>query len=778
MTKRNFFVERPLVGVALALGCGIAAGLWAGFLLWAVIVCIALSATVIAFSAAAKHSLIPGFMLLMFFIGMLICGTRVNRALPDAGKYIVTGVVDGEVKVDEATGKNKAYLKDTVLMALDEEGNPIGQIDAGKVYLTFTPLEEGTVLKPTQRVRLTGTVYHPSSRDNPYGFDFRLFLLTKDVSIGVSCYESKTNRLEVLDEHVSSLSGWMDEVRASMLNRCKDIFGEQSALPAALLLGNRTELPEETQASFANAGISHLLAVSGLHVSLLAAALMLLLKPFHLSPKVRMIVVTSFLVFYCAVVGFSASVVRASILTFIMLLSAVMKRRSDPLTNLSIAFIVILLIRPLDLFTYGFILSFSAVLGIILFGDLLKTLRPKEHEFWGKIWDAWQTTFAAQLGVTIPVICCYHSVSLIGFLINPAACFMMGILLPVYAVIYIIGLVWLGAGAFLGGIIGYVTEGFEAVVGFLSKLPLATVRVATPSVLIILLIAAGLILLTRYVIFNKKIRYPMAAACLALALVLCLTLRDHSLRYVQLSMGQADSGIIIDGDETIVIDTGEDGGDLCNYLLSYGYDADWLVITHLHEDHAGGVRKMLENDIQIGALYLPADAEIHTENEEMLNLVESVRERGIPVYYLSRGDSFGTNRAMCTVLWPEAGKQQPTGDINDYSMTMMMDLDGVKMLLMADVGEKYECYSACGADILKVAHHGSRSATTEEFLETVNPTCAIITASPVSTSLPHSETLQRLDESGVKVYRTDETAALTVYCENGTYTVTTFRGVP
>ncbi|MBO2516146.1 MAG: DNA internalization-related competence protein ComEC/Rec2 [Clostridiales bacterium] len=769
MKTRSFFTERPLVGIALALGCGIAAGYYAGFLLWALLAGLGLSILLIVICGCTKHTVIPGFMLLAFFLGMLLCGRQVNQPLPAEGKYIVTGVVDGEVRAD-STGKNKTYLRDTVLF--DEETGM--SFEAGKVYLTLTPEENGFMLRSSQEIRLNGTVYHPSSRDNPYGFDFRLFLLTKGVHTGVSSYEQP----EILNEHVFSVSGLLYDLRAAMAERCRLVFGEESALPAALLLGNRTDLPEETQAAFTNAGIAHLLAVSGLHVSLLAAALMLLLKPFHLPPWARLTAVSVFLLLYCAVVGFSASVVRASILTFIMLLSVVARRRTDPLTALSAAFIGILLIRPLDLFTNGFILSFSAVLGIILFGDLLTVLRPQRSRILGKVWDIWKTTLAAQFGVTIPVICCYHSISLIGFLINPLACAVMGILLPVYAVIYIIGWIWAGAGVFLGNIIGYVTGGFTWAVDKLSSLPFATVRTATPSVLIILLIAAGLFLLTRYAVFNKKIRFPLAAACLAGALVLCFTTGDSLLRYVQLSMGQADSAIIIDGDKTVVIDTGEDGGDVCNFLLANDRDADCLIITHLHADHAGGVMKLIQNDIRIGTVYLPAEAETHTGNREMLDLLQIIRERGIPVCYLSRGDTVSTDRVTCSVLWPEAGKQQPAEDANSYSMTMLIDMDGVKLLHMGDVGQAYELYSACGADILKVAHHGSRTATTDAFLDIVAPSCAIITSSRTSSSLPHSETLQRLDGKGIKVYRTDETAALTVCCEDGAYTITAYRGIP
>ncbi len=761
-----FFRERPLTAVALCFGAGV---LCAGnFVFSPLPFMLAAAFALLLFLLLIKQRkwALAGACMFSFFFAMLLCGIRMNPELPEIGKYPVKCTVLGSVKTEE-DGRKKAFVTDVVLQTEDGQ-----TVHAGNAYLTYTPKEDEVILlEDGTQLSFTGTVYHPSGQNNPYGFDFRQYLLTKGVGYGISCYGGGS----VTGQKSNGLSSVFYRLRVSLYDQCRAIFGEESALPLALLLGYRDDLPDDIQNAFSDAGVAHILAVSGLHVTLLASAVLLLLKPFHLSPAARMTVIGVFLAVYCVITGFSAPVVRASLLLMIGMLAAVMKRRSDPLTSLSAAFLLILLADPLQLYTASFILSFSAVAGMIVFGDLFSTVKPRNAVI-AALWNWWKTTFAATLGTVLPVILYFHNFSVIGLLINPLICALIGVMQPVYAVIFVIGCIYLPFGNFLAGVFSCVTRFFTEGVTFLSRLPFAVLRVASPGLISMILIAAALLVLTRYVLVGKRRKLLFCALCMVGFTVSMILEQDHSLRYIQLSLGQEDAALVVDDRTTVVVDTGENGSDLSNYLLSEGLKADRVVISHMHSDHIGGINSLLDHHIPIGCVYLPADAEQFAGYQAMKTLMR-IREDGIPVVYVARGDQFSTPRATFTVLWPEKDGVNPAGEANSYATALMMDLDGVKLLSMTDVSGTYEMYSAQPADILKIAHHGSKNSTGEDFLQAVHPSTAILTCTDRSDTLPSPDTLIRLEDAGVKVFRTDETGALTVVCTDSSYQIHTFRGI-
>ncbi len=761
-----FFRERKLVTLALCYGAGVLAGFYFAFSLFPALLACVLSLGLVILARCSKRGLFSSACILFVTLGFLLTGLAANPARPNEGRYTVTGVISSTVERTDA-GKLRAYLTDVTLT--DADGNTQS---AGKAYFTWTPPDEESesILTGGDRVRLTGRVYLPSGQENPYGYDFRTYLLTKGIGYGVSC----SSAVEVTEKGVFTVSGALAGLRQQLVERCRAIFGEQSALPEALLLGYRADLPDETNSAFSDAGIAHILAVSGLHVTLIAGILQAFLRLFHLSPRTKLISVSVFLLCYSALLGFTAPVVRASLLTVILLFSSVIRRRTDPLTALAAAFLIILLFRPMQLFTASFQLSFCAVLGIILLGDRFSALSFRNHTL-DMLWRFWQMTFAATLGVMIPTVCTFRRVSLIGFLINPFVCALMGLLLPFYAVIYVLGIVYLPLGTALGSAAGIVTGAFTKAIAWVGQLPGATVQMATPSLPVIMLSAVLLIVITRYVIIKRNRRIIIGGLCAAGIVLISVFGVDHSLRYVQLSVGQADCAVLIDDRETIVIDTGENGGDLAAYLLSQGLSADTVMITHLHMDHFGGIRQLLDQQVRIGRVVIPEEAELFASGEARL-MLQRLMENGIPVIHAARGDVLSTSRAKVSVLWPERGRIQSSAEANYYSMALYLDLDGVTMLEMSDLPAMYEEYAAYPAEILKVAHHGSKTSTGEQFLRAVSPGCAVITATRFSTTLPSAAALQRLEDAAVPVLRTDETGCITIRFRNGEYQIETFRG--
>ena len=761
MSVRPFHRQRPLVSAALAYGLGV----WAGvsFAWRPGLYALGLGASILIALTLSRlrKSRLAGVMACFLFLGALLGGVQSHPALPPEGKYRVTGTLSCDVTLRE-NGTAAAYLENCRV------SGEAGEQSIGRLYWTYTPEAEVPFLpKEGDRVAFDGRLYVPEGRVNPYGFDFRLYLLERGAAAGVT----GARETEALGHPGRGLASILYHVKQALTERTRLLFGEESALPEALLLGQREQLPEETAKGFSDAGAAHLLAVSGLHVGLLAGLLLIPLRRWC-SPKTRLVVLGAFLLLYCALLNFAAPVVRASILMLLAVWRRVVRRGPDPLTTLSAAFLLILLFSPLSLFSASFQLSFCAVLGIAAFGGFF----PERGEGTPgrRLLAGWRATLSATLGVALPTIQIFHRFSLMGLLVNPFACGFFALLLPAYLVTMVLGCVWLPAGTALARLINPVTHGLVSAVTWLGGLPFASLRVPHLPWYCVIAGVVALALSTRYTVFVPWKKTIAALLTLAVSfgawrLTLC---RD--VQFVQLAMGQADAAILMDGSETVVIDTGEYGGDVAAYLLATGRKADRLILTHLHADHCLGVRQLLKEDIPIGAVYLPEGAEDQLIDEACASVLEELNASGIPIFHLAAGDGLRLSRASLTAVWPMPCSVRPGQDANRYSLCLLLDLDGVKLLTCADVPGDYEAYAARDADILKAAHHGSKASTGAAFLEAVSPQAALITASRRSGSLPHPDTMRRLREAGAMIFNTAETGAVTITASQGTASITTF----
>lgn len=756
MSVRPFHHQRPLAAAAAAYGLGVWAGVrFAWRPLWA------LAGLLLCLGAAWALPWIgrkrtAGLMGAFLFVGMLMAGAAAHPVLPTEGKYRIEGVLSADA-VQRDNGTAAAYLEKVTL--LDETG---ASIDIGKAYWTYYLDAKAPFLpREGERVAFEGNVYHPRGQMNPYGFDARLFYLQKGVRIGISGAREPA----VTGHPGRGFLSWTYQARAFLDGRVRAIFGEDAALPEALLLGERDQIPEETKRSFSRAGIAHLLAVSGLHVALLASAVMLPLERL-LDRKKQLAFLAVFLLCYCALLDFSAPVLRASLLLMFDRARRLLRRAPDRLTALAAAFLLILLFRPLDLFSASFQLSFCAVLGIAV------VMPPLERKMAGKplrsLFEALGVTCAATLGAAIPTIQVFHRISLLGVLVNPAAVLLFSALLPLYALTLLAGCVSLPLGQAIAGIANFLSRFVSAAARWLGHLPFASIRIPFLPWYCVLALVIGAALATRYTLWPRKRKAAAALALLSAAFALWPLTRCRDVRYLQLAMGQADSALVLDGGRTAVIDAGEYGGDLADYLLAAGRQADFLILTHLHRDHCLGVRQLLEEEIPIGAVYLPIGAQEQAVDGECLELLRELRAVGVPIQELGAGDGLRLDRVSMTVTWPEKGKVRAGQDANRYSLCALWDLDGVKLLSTGDVTGDYEMYAARDADLLKAAHHGSKSSTGADFLRAVSPDGVIFTGSGNRTAvLPHPDTLRRVEEWGAPSWNTGLSGAVTVTVHDG-----------
>ena len=373
-------------------------------------------------------------------------------------------------------------------------------------------------------------------------------------------------------------------------------------------------------------------------------------------------------------------------------------------------------------------------------------------------------SLSAQLGVLLPIAAYYHNFYPYGLLFNLVIVPLTGVLVPLYAVTaLVIWIPWVGGwlGAALGAVSALGSEALLWLVRLSNALPMAEIRVAQPNVWMYIAAFVIAVAVSRFVRASARRRWAAVAAVVLIAAIGSYAQRPPSLRYHQFSVGWADSALIIDGDQTIGIDTGETGDAMIDRLLAEGRDLDALILTHLHVDHAGGVDEILNEGIQIKQAYLPTDYERQDYDAESLAVVQLLREAGIPVTTLAAGDTLAFHETTIDVLWPQEGRTRPGINPNDRSLAMLITLGNMRILNVGDNGVLYERYAAVPADILKAGHHGSKSSGGAELLEIVQPTLAIFSVQ-ADTTQPAQSTLERFLARGVRVLRTDEAGEIIV----------------
>ena len=688
-----------------------------------------------------------------------------DMPLPPAGNYTVEGIVLQEPGVTENGRHISVHLRDVTVR---NDAGETCRLDG--LYWTAYVGEDAVLPAPGTAVRASGRLYEASGQRNPYGFDYRMYLRQNHLSAGF--YNS--GEYETLAGAPLSMRAAVIRLRAFLLNRLDLAFGERSAMPKALLLGERLALSEQDREAFARVGIAHILAVSGLHVSLIVAALSAVLKRF-ISGRKLLWIIGIFLLLYILLLNGRASVVRASILTFAYLFVRARGRNGDALSVMSLAFMVILFLSPVDLMNAGFQLSFAAAAGIAL---LYRPVNRVTSRILGrKAGGLFASTLSAVAGTALPSVQTFHCFSLAGFVFSPIVCALLAYLLPLCLAVLLLSLVWADAARCLAFPVGWMLQLMADGVSAAAQWPYMSVNCPSIPWPFWPAIVACILLFSGYAPkhWKGKRRLAILAVLFVFGAGIHLCTLDNGLVYLQMDEGSADCAVIQDGRHTTVIDCGEDGRDLSAYLLAAGRKADILVLTHLHADHCLGAQTLMDNRIPIDRLVIPEGADLMAVSEEALQLLNRLRAYCGEVTEVAAGDSWRTQRTAVSVLWPEHDGIRTGRDANDYCLCLEYKMGDTVLLLTGDLAGSYEPYIRTRADVLKVAHHGSRSSTTEAFLESVSPQTAIISVSSTADAAgEEGQTRTRLREAGIHVYTTAVCGAVRVEITDEGYRIIPF----
>ncbi len=692
---------------------------------------------------------------LMLSLGS-VCGyTAWHPSLPEKGDYRITGVISDEIRTQDS-GRIRTELSNVRLN---------GENFSAGLYWSFYAEEVPAGLLPGKEVSFQGALYHPSGPSNPDGYDFREDLLRQGITAGVY----GANDLRISDPAFFSFQGWTASLRHALQQRLMQALGEETGgYAATMLLSSRSLISQEDRSAFSRLGIAHILSVSGFHTGLLVSILALLFRLLRLPQRLRFLLYALLLGFYCALCGFSQPVIRASLLVLLALGGKILSRPRSTLHLLSAAFTLMLLISPVQLTGLSFQLSFGAMLG-------LAVITPFLHSFWSpssrileRIWSGLCAGFGAQLGILLPELQAFQELPLLGLIVNiPMIFFASGLILLYWAVLLTLPVPLLSP--MLCEIARAVTGLLLSAVRFLGDVPGITLWTRASDLWTALGVVLLFIALCGLLRLRARSRILLGGAAAAL-IVLSLLPRPHAgCEYIQFSAGSADAALLWDGDSVTVIDTGYEDGTVSHFLRRNRLTPDAVILTHLHSDHAGGLLALREDRIPVSLILLPEGAEKAEIHPDMLALLESYRAAGTEIRTLSAGDTLSFPSGSAKVLWPEKGKVRPLQDANLHCLVLRLELMGVSLLQAADLDGTYEMYAAAPADILKMAHHGSASSSSPEFLASVSPRTVLLSCDDEER---HEKVEERL--GGIPLFSTAKGGALTVRFFPDAYTIETF----
>ncbi|MCR5097356.1 MAG: DNA internalization-related competence protein ComEC/Rec2 [Lachnospiraceae bacterium] len=559
------------------------------------------------------------------------------------------------------------------------------------------------------------------------------------------------------------------------------LYGEEIGLLSAMVLGDRGFLEVEAKQLFSDAGLAHLLAVSGLHISIVGMGLYRLLRKkgisYGVSGTVSMFVVGC----YGMMTGMSTSTFRAVLMFAVMIGAELLSEAYDVGSAASLAAIIILTVSPTSLFDNGFLFSFGAVFGIVYVADPMRVAyeiaRRKRFgpDFMPPRLSVMEQFFSAvifgvglQLSVLPIIAVSYHSFSPYVIILNIILLPFMGVLIGWGLVMGIGGAVLMSAfsivpPAFLMLPCHCILYVYEMVSEFALRLPKSEINVGQSDlwqiVLFYFILAVAVRMIEVYSRGERRGGEVFPVVLLIISFVILVSDPSHPTEIDMLSVGQGDGLCIRSCEgEVFMVDGGSSSTDelgrytLLPYLKYKGIDhVTYWFVTHMDADHYNGLFWLLSEGFDVEHVVLAASVE---KNEGYYELIKLCDEKGYDIVYMQTGDVCGTESLRFTCLFPDY--PSAFSGTNENSLCLRLDYGEFNMILTGDMGAEQEAAvmatHGLGEDIeiLKAAHHGSKNSNCLEWLSEVSPELCIISAGRHNLyHHPSPDTLSRLDELGI-----------------------------
>lgn len=626
-----------------------------------------------------------------------------------------------------------------------------------KILINIKMSQDIPSIKYGDSLYIEGEFKQPEEARNYKGYNYKQYLKTKKI-IG-------TVELEKVKILKSSNGSFIHNIQKYIRDTINGtLTDEEGNLLLAILLGDKDKLSEDIQESFKTSNLSHMLAVSGAHVSYIILGLTYVLQNSIIGKKNGKIVCIIFLLVFMAITNFTPSVTRACIMAILTLFSSIIYRKSDVYTNISVAALITLIFNPYSLLDLGFQLSYGGTIGIIIF---IKRIQEKKSNSKVINYIKQMALVSIYANIIIIPIMMYHfnTVSFTFIISNIMAS-------PILGIIVITGFLFIIASITVKPLTRLIAIFIKPILSILikisqicSKLPFSNILVVTPYMFNVISYYAIIL----YCIKSKKNNKCKIIICLLIVLILInfiIYIFPQKLRIFFIDVGQGDSTLIITPDKkTVLIDGGgSDSFDVGEkVLLPYLLDRrilkiDYVLISHFDTDHCGGILTIMEK-VKVKNIIISEQAE-HSENYERFKKL--MIHKKIRLIEVKKGDKIKIGRySEFKILFPTS-RLLSENPLNNNSIVAQFNYNNFKMLFTGDIEKLAEQQilkaekAEIRADILKVAHHGSKTSSIPEFIKAVKPKIALIGVGKNNTfGHPNQQTIKNLENIKCRIYRTD-----------------------
>ena len=760
---------------------------------------------------------VAGFALVIIFV--MIMGTYIFdelEPLPLEEKIKPREIITltGQIVNQEIRNQNHViHLKN--LRLSDETLIPKSRI---VVYVDKEEVSLNT-LKIGDQVLVSGALFFFDERRNPGNFDGRrhfhkqgihgrMFVEQVHIVSDVNHAQEPVNPLRFfrsLESLFNSIRTHLIRLKYAWMEVLFNNLGEDhGGLMASILLGEKSAIDQETKRMYQKNGIGHILVISGLHMSFIGVGLYSILRKCGVSFLVAGFIGTVFLIFYTLMIGLGVSSFRALLMFAIKMGAEILGRKYDGANSLAIALMAFLLWRPTFINEPGFLLSFGAVLSIVMVMPVLtKAFVNRREKKWKKnMMKAFILNLSINLMILPVIITFFFEFPLYTVFINVLVVALMAFLLGAglfSSFLYVIFPI-LGQGGFM--VCRLILGFYEWLCEFFIRLPGSRIVTGQPEVWQVVVYYSLFFLLYIYmrsiietkstnIDVNKEkestekiqknnigIKHRLALGLIFLLMLFFVFFPFHSLdkelTITMIDVGQGDGIFIRDPKgKTYLIDGGSSNVSSVGifrmepFLLSQGIrQIDYAFISHGDDDHYNGTVEMLENQrlgVRIIHLVVPI---VEHQDESILDIIQIAQENNTLVLMMEKGQQMRNGDFVIRCIGPTdrfVGRGK-----NDYSMVLSVSYHNFSMLFTGDIEEAGERALVTGGDlehhtILKVAHHGSRTSSTPSFLEQVNPRIALISAGQNNRfNHPSSEVVERLESFESEIYVTRDVGGITI----------------
>lgn len=569
----------------------IAGVIWGLYLKISIIPFLALLAMILILFKLKKRELIAVFIVTCLISNLYISTLEENfenKYKDILGEVGIVGTI-----ISSETEKQYTYQYKIRIDKLEFDGKQQKQCEGTCLLLKIKKSKRDVVYNYGDKISLYGEFELPEVQRNYGGFDYREYLKTKGLYGIVTSTNSQIKLIKVNNENIVNIT--INRIAKKIKENINQILSnEQASLLTGILIGDKSGISDKIQENFRDSNLSHMLAISGAHVSYIILGITFTLNKIKVGKRNTRVFTIILLVFFTILTGCTPSVERATIMAIYILIGNLLYKKPNILVSISLSMLIILIQNPYSLFDIGFQLSFGGTIGIVIFNKRIKTKESRINVF-QRIKEIAVVTLSANL-VIIPIMMFhYNTISLTFLLSNILASQILGVVIILGFIVVFISFIANPISMLLGKILGIFLNILILISEFSSKIPFSKIYVVTPDIM--------QIVVYYYAILSQSDKHLLIKKCMIVFLVVTLIFPNIHIFPGEFEMhfidvGQGDSMLVITPcKKTILVDGGgtsdSESFDVGkNTLLPYLLDRkinklDFIMISHFDSDHVG-----------------------------------------------------------------------------------------------------------------------------------------------------------------------------------------------